>query len=529
MNSVNPDLVINLLGGVGLFLLGMVILTDSLKALAGDAMRGALVRYTHTPLSGAVTGAATTALLQSSSATIVAAVGFVGAQLMTYPMALGIIFGANAGTTVTGWLVVLLGFKLKLGAIMPPLILAGVSMRLFGKDRVAKTGLAIAGFALIFVGIASLQQGMAGIESIVTPDTFPADTLPGRVQLVLIGIAITLVTQSSSAGVAMSLAALYAGAISFPQAAALVIGMDVGTTATAALATIGASASSRRTGLSHVTYNIVTAIGAFILLTPFIMVLQTIAPNWFERNPETALVLFHSGFNLLGVIAILPFARQFAELMQRMVPETESVYTRALNQKLLKEPRVALEVVQNSVGELCVAVFRRLLLLNGVRVEVAVPSTARLHLALAEVHAYIDLVHLENGQHPAWERLIALIHTLDHLKRLLVRCDESHRAEVALKLTDLDDARNALVRGLHEAIDSIHDGRLADCEDSIRTALSSIEESSELAREQVMGSVAEGRIEVPEATGRLEAIRWLRRCSEHTVRITVHLAATAER
>lgn len=528
MSSVSLDLVINLLGGVGLFLLGMVILTDALKSLAGDAMRSALVRYTHTPLSGAVTGATTTALLQSSSATIVAAVGFVGAQLMTYPMALGIIFGANAGTTITGWLVVLLGFKLKLGTIMPPLILVGVSMRLFGKDRIAKIGLAIAGFALIFVGIATLQQGMAGIESAVTPDSFPGDTLLGRLQLILIGIAITLVTQSSSAGVAMSLAALYAGAINFPQAAALVIGMDVGTTATAALATIGASTSSRRTGLSHVTYNIVTAIGAFMLLTPYILLMQAIAPNWFAGNAETALVLFHSGFNLIGVIAILPFARQFAELMQRLVPETESIYTRALDQRLLKEPRVALEVVQTSVAELCVAVFRRLLLLNGARVEVPVPSTARLHLALAEVHAYIDLVHLEDGKHPAWERLISLIHTLDHLKRLLVRCDERHRAEVAEKLTDLDSARDALVQGLLEAIKSIHDGRLADCEDNIRAALPSIEENSEVAREHVMVSVAAGRIEVPEATEHLEAIRWLRRCSEHTVRITIHLAATAE-
>jgi len=524
---VNPDLLINLLGGIGLFLLGMVILTDSLKSLAGDAMRNALVRYTHTPLSGAATGAATTALLQSSSATIVAAVGFVGAQLMTYPMALGIIFGANAGTTVTGWLVVLLGFKLKLGAIMPPLVLVGVSMRLFGKNRVAKIGLAIAGFALIFVGIASLQQGMAGIENIVTPDSFPADTLFGRVQLVLIGIAVTLVTQSSSAGVAMSLAALYAGAISFPQAAALVIGMDVGTTATAALATIGASASSRRTGLSHVTYNIITAIGAFILLTPYILAMQTMAPNWFGGNPETALVLFHSGFNLLGVIAILPFTRQFAEWMQRLVPETESVYTRALDRKLLKEPRVALEVAQASVAELCVAVFRRLLLLNGAHVEVPVPSTARLHLALAEIHAYVDMVHLENGKHPAWERLIALIHTLDHLHRLLVRCDEGHRAATSLRITDMDDARGALVRGLQQAIENIRAGQLADCEDVIRTVLPDIEKQSELAREQVMSAVAAGQIEVPEATARLEAIRWLRRSGEHAARITIHLASTA--
>lgn len=524
---MSTEHVIEVLGGVGLFLLGMVILTDGLKSLAGEAVRNALVRFTRTPVSGAFTGMATTALLQSSSATIVAAVGFVGAQLMTYPMALGIIFGANAGTTITGWLVVLLGFKLKLGTLMPPLILVGVGMRLFGNQRIARIGLAIAGFALIFVGIATLQHAMAGIEQHLTPESFPPDTLVGRLQLILIGIVITLVTQSSSAGVAMALAAVYAGAINFPQAAALVIGMDVGTTATAALATIGASASSRRTGLSHVTYNIVTAIGAFILLSPFILLLQTAAPAWFENNPELALVTFHSGFNLLGVIAILPFTRQFAYWMERLVPETDSIYTRALDRQLLREPGVALEVVQASVAELCVASFRKLLQQNGAPVQQQVPSVARLQLALSEVHVYVDHIHLEEGRHPAWQRLIAMMHTLDHVQRLLVRLRETGRANVALVLGDIEEARGLLVQGLESAISRIHAGQFADCQDTIKAALPVITEKTERARDRVMTNVAVGDIDVSDANEQLEAIRWLQRCSEHVARITMHLGSTA--
>jgi len=516
-------LILQIFTGIGLFLLGMVILTDGLKSLAGDAMRAVLIRFTHTPYSGALTGAVTTALLQSSSATTVAAVGFVGAQLITYPMALGIILGANVGTTITGWLVVLLGFKLQLDSILPPFILFGVALRLFARGQLARIGMTLAGFALIFVGIAALQQGMGGLEKHITPDSFPLDSVAGRIQLVLLGVLVTLVTQSSSVGVAMALTALYAGAINFPQAASLVIGMNVGTTATAALATIGASASSRRTGLSHVTFNIVTAIVAFILLSPFIYLLQSITPAWFQRDPELALVAFHTGFNILGVIAILPFARQFANWMIKLVPETDSVYSRALDTTLLKEPGVALDAAQAAISELCVVTFQRLRQLLGDNVGENVPSTARLHLAVSEALSYIDQIHLGQNNHPSWERLIEFMHALDHLKRLLVRCDETRRATLALRMHEVDEARHLLSQALQAAVLDIRSGQVAASANSLRAALPNISQLTEQARNAVMASVAEGEFDVAVATDRLEAVRWLQRSGDHVARITSHL------
>ncbi|MGW8247792.1 MAG: Na/Pi cotransporter family protein [Acidiferrobacterales bacterium] len=516
-------MILQILTGIGLFLLGMVILTDGLKSLAGDAMRAVLIRFTHTPYSGALTGALTTGLLQSSSATTVAAVGFVGAQLITYPMALGIVLGANVGTTITGWLVVLLGFKLQLDTILPPLILFGVALRLFTKGQLGKIGMTLAGFALIFVGIAALQQGMGGLEKHITPDSFPPDSVAGRIQLVLLGVLITLVTQSSSVGVVMALTALYAGAINFPQAASLVIGMNIGTTATAALATIGASASSRRTGLSHVTFNIVTAIGAFILLSPFIYLLQSIAPDWFQRDPELALVAFHTGFNILGVIVILPFTRQFAKWMMKLVPETDSVYSRALDMTLLKEPGVALGAAQAAIAELCIVTFQKLRQLLGDSVGENVPSTARLHLAVSEALAYIDRIHFEHDKHPAWEHLIESMHALDHLKRLLVRCDETRRATLALRVHEIDEARHLLSQSLQAAVLDIRSGQTAASANSMRAALPNISQQTEQARGAVMALVAEGKLDVADATNRLEAIRWLQRSGEHVARITSHL------
>lgn len=229
-------------------------------------MRVILGSFTSTPVTGALTGAATTAVVQSSSATTVAAVGFVASGLLTFPQALGIIFGANLGTTLTGWLVAILGFKLDLGQIALPFVFLGAAMKLAFSGRVALVGQAIAGFYLIFIGIEHMKDGLDAFSGIVTPTDFPPDTILGRLQLILIGILITLVTQSSSAGVATALAALGAGAINFPQAAALVIGMDVGTTFTAVLATLGGGTMARRTGYAHVIYNVLTGFMAFLLL-----------------------------------------------------------------------------------------------------------------------------------------------------------------------------------------------------------------------------------------------------------------------
>lgn len=243
----NTDSLFQGLGGLGLFLLGIIILTDGLRTLAGDAMRSALIRFTHSPLSGATTGIVTTAILNSSSVTTVAAVGFVSAGLISFPASLGIIFGANIGTTITGWIVVLFGFKLQVVNIMVFFLLVGVLLRLLAKNRLATFGYTLSGFSIVFVGIAMMQQGMGAFSEVITLELLPSDTLLGRLKLVAFGIIFTAITQSSSAGVATALTALFAGAINFEQAAALVIGMDVGTTITAALASMDCPIVARRT------------------------------------------------------------------------------------------------------------------------------------------------------------------------------------------------------------------------------------------------------------------------------------------
>ena len=199
--AMTADIMLGL-GGVGLFLLGMAILTSSLRDITGDGLRQILVRFTSTPLRGALAGAAATAAMQSSSATTVLAVGFVGAGVLSFSQGLGIVFGANVGTTITGWMVAIIGFKLKLGPVALMFVLAGALLHLFGRGRARQVGWAIAGFGLLFVGIDAMQQGLSQFQNVVTPASFPQDTYLGRLQLVAIGIAVTVLTQSSSAGVA---------------------------------------------------------------------------------------------------------------------------------------------------------------------------------------------------------------------------------------------------------------------------------------------------------------------------------------
>ncbi len=271
--------IIQALGGLGLLLLGLTVLTDGLRSLAGDSAHKLLLGFTRSPVSGALTGAALTALLQSSSVTTVLTVGFVSAELIAFPQALGIVFGANVGTTATGWLVALFGFKLGIQSFLLPLLLVGMLMRMLGRARLASLGWALAGFAVLFLGIEAMQAGMAAFEGKLTPESFPPDTPGGRVLLVGIGMLVTAVTQSSSAGVAAALTALTAGAITLPQAAAMVIGMDIATTSTTALATLGGSAAARRTGYAHVIYNLLTGILAFFLLSPYLDGIDALLPG----------------------------------------------------------------------------------------------------------------------------------------------------------------------------------------------------------------------------------------------------------
>ncbi len=512
------------LGGLGLFLLGMVVLTEGLRALAGRALRNVLTRFTRSPGSGAVTGAMTTAVVQSSSATTVAAVGFVGAGLLTFPQAFGIVLGANVGTTITGWLVALLGFKLKLGTAALPIVLVGVLMHLFTRGRVSSAGFAIAGFGLIFVGISLLQQGMGGLVGIITPESFPPDTWSGRLLLFLFGLVFTIFTQSSSAGVAMALAAVNASAMTVQQAAAAVIGMDVGTTVTAVLATIGGSVHARRTGYAHVMYNVLTGIGAFLILVPFMGALERFAPQVLVSEPELVLVGFHTFFNLVGVTIAVNFASQLASLMVRLVPMKPVPFARRLDRSLLESPAAALDALGTTLADLSATTFETIQrLISSTDRRGIEARLAQVREALSETRNYVESVRTSTDEGWTYQRHLSAMHVIDHLDRLVDRCADTERWPPLRYDQQLEAIARKLVPAADEVRKALVQGEQSVAEDNLEAVWRSVQDECRDYRGRALEQVAMGAFDAAEGAVRLDAARGLRRVAYHMWRIAHHL------
>ncbi|MCB1364813.1 MAG: Na/Pi cotransporter family protein [Rhodobacteraceae bacterium] len=433
-----------LLGGVGMFLLGMDVMTGALREAAGRNLRALLARFTTTPLRGTVTGAAATAVIQSSSATTVMTVGFVGAGLMTLGQALGIIYGANVGTTATGWLVSLLGFKLHLGRLALALLLPASLALLLGRGALARGGRAVAGLCLLLIGLDMMQAGMGDAAALITAQRLPGADAAGLLALAGIGLAVTVLIQSSSAGVALALVMLQGGTIALPQAAALVAGMNVGTTFTGLLASLGGSRAMRQTAVANLVFHL--AIAAMAL--PFVA-LGADALLWLGEasDPLTALLLFHTGFNLVGAAVFLPFTARYARLIARLVPERAADRLIVLDRALLSEPAAALLAAQAAVANISRRMF--LALAAGLREPPDYRPLSALDpvvgSALDELEAFLADIRLPDDRPQEQESYSALLHSADHLRRLLSR--SAQKARIQTLLEDRVLRRPALATG----------------------------------------------------------------------------------
>lgn len=343
-----------LVGGLGLFLLGMTLMTDGLKLAAGPALHRILAGATRTRWHALGSGVLVTAMVQSSSAVTVAAIGFVNAGLLGLPAALWVLFGANVGTTMTGWVVALVGLKFKVEVLALPLVGLGMLLRLSGEQRRrGHVGTALAGFGLLFVGIATLQQAFAGMAGQVQ---LPQGSGP-LVALAQIGIGalMTVLMQSSSASMTIALTAAQGGLIDLPGAAALVIGANIGTTVTALLAVLGATPNARRAAAAHVVFNLLTGAVALLLLPWIIDALgHAREALGLPPDPATKLALFHTAFNLLGVALMWPMADRLTAGLQRRfrAREDDEAQPRYLDDNVQAVPTLALDALALEIGRL---------------------------------------------------------------------------------------------------------------------------------------------------------------------------------
>ncbi|MBA4001362.1 Na/Pi symporter [Brevundimonas sp.] len=337
----------SLLGGVGLFLLGMWLMTEGLKLAAGGALQAVLESWTRSAPRGFLAGVLITALLQSSSAVTVATLGFVNAGLLSLAQAVWLIIGANVGTTMTGWLVALVGVKIDVAALALPLIGLGMLGRLAfrGRSRLFGAAQAMAGFGAFFLGVGVLQGAFADLMGDMG-HLFTGDATFAALLIALaLGVLVTVLTQSSSAAIALALTAAASGEIPLSMAAMAVIGTNIGTTSTAILAALSATPAARRVATAHVIFNVTAATGALLLLSPLLW-LSTWLTSGFNPQADTPAILamFHTLFNLLGaVIMALMGARLITFLQRRFVSAEESLARpRYLDPTLAKVPDLAL-------------------------------------------------------------------------------------------------------------------------------------------------------------------------------------------
>ena len=332
-----------LAGGLGLFILGMTMLSDGLKLAAGSALEGILANASRTRLHALLSGAMTTVVVQSSTVVTVAVLGFVNAGLLTLGSAVWMVFGANVGTTTTGWIVALAGLKFNITLTALPVIAVGVAMRLSGRQtKVGASGEAIAGMGILFYGIVLMQNSFVDIASHwqVPDGTGFVITL----LQVLFGILMTLVTQSSSASTVIAISAGQAGLIDITGAAAVVIGANVGTTITAVLAVIGATANAKRTATAHVLFNLVTAtIGLSLLPWMVPLIVRAVSDIGFEDGIAASLALFNTTLKSLGVLVMWPLADRMALMLQGFFEPklSETVRPQFLDRTTLPVPALA--------------------------------------------------------------------------------------------------------------------------------------------------------------------------------------------
>lgn len=519
---------ITTLGGIGLFLLGMLLLTDGIKALAGTAMREVLTRFVRGPVTAMFSGTALTAVLQSSSATMLTTIGFVSAGLITFPQAIGVIFGANLGTTSTGWIVSILGFKLSMGAVALPLIFVGAMARLLTQGRAAHAGIALAGFGLLFFGIGLMQDGMGGLSERIDLTALPGDGILGAMMLVVVGVVMTVIMQSSSAAMAITLAALHTGGIDITQGAALVIGQNVGTTVTAALAAIGASNAAKRTAMAHVLFNLMTGVIAFLLLPVFAWCVHLWERKVSGEAGVGVLAGFHTAFNVIGVLLFLPLTARFARLIERVVPDRTAGFVSHLDPSVAELGPVGLEAARRTLTEvLTVFVEHTTAVTRGrtpSRAEQLRFESAR--SALPKAAAFIALVGTRTGPDADTDRQIGLIHAVDHLERFGEVTDRLDDHTRVLRRPEAREVLTAVEEMLALAAATLSQSDQAESAEAVAERSRAIAQTRKLLRGNLLEQTARGRLPPDVSAELIDVVRWLDAVGYHTSRAMAYLSRT---
>lgn len=516
-----------LLGGVGLFLLGMRLMTEGLKLAAGPAMSGILARSTKTRFRALLSGMLVTSLVQSSSAVIVSAIGFVNAGLLTLQQTLWVLFGANVGTTVTGWLVVVMGLQFKIETVALPLIGVGMVLRITAEHgRRGAVGLAMAGFGVLFVAIGLLRDSFSGLAAgLVLPQGGGALTLALQV---LVGVLMTVLMQSSSAAMAVTLTAAQGGLIGLEGAAAIVIGANIGTSVKAMLAGIGATPNAKRAAAGHVFFNLVT--GA-VALTVLPWLVPGIAAAWeamgLGSSPAPQLALFHTLFNVLGVLLMWPIASRLTRVLQkRFRPKPDdAAEPQFLDPNTLAVPALALDALHQEVrrsGTITLNLLAQMLRKGQHPSPPALQALEHLNDTIAD---FVTRLHHSSMSMETASRLPAILRVVRYYDTVIELMAEAAAAEAEVGAGSDADAARTLAeddRLFREAAASLLElvtpDRVPLDDRTVTTALETMMQAYQTLKAAYLGAGAGGDIDLHAMDARLRYFSALRRACEQSVK-----------
>lgn len=338
------------LGGLGIFLFAMFSLENAIRDLSGRSFKRFIRNQTSTRLKSISTGTLVTAVLQSSSAVSLMVLAFVGAGIMAMENAIGVILGSNIGTTATAWIVATIGFKLDIESFAMVFIgIGGIILIFLGKsDRYSNIAKLLVSFGFLFMGLSFMKSSSELLTAQLSIEDLPNY---GIFFYLLIGAILTAAIQSSSATIAIILTGLHANLLSFEDASAMVIGANIGTTATILLGGIRSTQIKKRVALSHLIFNVFSAVIGLILLWPLTYAIQLIIGN-VNENAVIGVALFHTLFNVIGVIIFFPFIRSFSRWLTKIIPDKTIAVTTHIHDLSPKVFDAAYSGIKKEIGQL---------------------------------------------------------------------------------------------------------------------------------------------------------------------------------
>jgi len=440
---------VTVLGGLGLFLYGIKIMSEGLQSATGERLKNILWKATNNRFKGVITGFGITAIIQSSSATTVMLVSFVSAGLINLGQATGIVFGANIGTTVTGWIVAVIGFKFKITSLALPAIAIGFFVRFFNNDKVKSWGEVLLGFGILFLGLSIMSESVKELRGseVITEFMcrFKAETLLTTLMVVITGTAITMIIQSSSAVMAMTMTLAVNGFIDFYTASALILGENIGTTITANLAAVGSTAEARRTARVHMLFNIFGVIWVLLIFKNFFIpfVDWMIPGDPFSSSIDIRskviadhMAAFHTSFNIINTLIFLPFINVLVKMAKKLVPDDETVsefHLKYISTVLVSTPSININQARLEMERMMemaltmfdtvVDIFRNPGEKLGKKIEEVLKMENQLDLLEKEISDFLVKVSRNNLGRDQSDEITTILHKVSELESIGDQCE----------------------------------------------------------------------------------------------------------